>query len=74
MDRDADDSERKQQQPDKRIRDQRQQSQRPAHYEQDAPQEESEHVETSLVDPSIELYGDGRQKVPRVGCEVPYKV
>jgi hypothetical protein len=37
------DSEREQKKPDERVGYQRQQSQGPAEYEQDAPEEESEH-------------------------------
>lgn len=57
MDRDADDAEWEQDQPHEWVSDQRQQCQRPADYEKDAPEEESEHGKTPpcfLVDDTAE--------------------
>src|SRR6266478_6861321 len=45
---DPEDAKWQQQQPDEWIGNQRQQSQRPAQHKQNAPQEESEHGETSV--------------------------
>lgn len=61
MDRDADDAKRQQKQPDERIRDESEHRQRPAKNKQNAPQKESEHIETSF--PCLRIRSP-RQKVP----------
>jgi len=60
MNRDPDQSERQQKQPYDRIKNDRQKRQRPAHYEEKAPEQKSEHVRFS----STALYVAGGTRVP----------
>ena len=63
MDCDAQKPKRQKQQPNNRIADQRQQSQRPAEDKEKAPQQELDHESLTFT-----RYGEPARKVPKSGC------